>query len=43
MVEIKQMGKRMVTSQVTVAYENLSATYTITLDRDLKLAGLYMK
>ena len=43
MVEVKQMGKRMVTSQMTVAYEKLIATYTITLDRDLKLAGLYMK
>lgn len=41
--EVTQMGKRMVTVQVNVSYENTSVTYTITLDKDLQLGGLYMK
>ena len=41
--EVTQMGKRMVTAQVSVSYENTSITYTITLDKDLQLGGLYMK
>lgn len=41
--ELTQMGQRMVTVQVNVSYENTSVTYTITLDKDLRLGGLYMK
>ena len=43
MVEFTQMGQRMVTVQVNASYENTSVTYTITLDKDLQLGGLYMK
>lgn len=42
-VELTQMGQRMVTVQVNVSYENTSVTYTITLDKDLQLGGLYMR
>ena len=42
-VELTQMGRLMVTVQVNVSYENTSVTYTITLDKDLQLGGLYMR
>lgn len=41
--EIKQMGTTCIVTQVNVSYENVSVTYTITLDKDLRLMGLYMK
>jgi len=41
--EISQMGRRMAIVQVNVSYENTSVTYTITLDKDLQVSGLYMK
>lgn len=41
--ELTQMGKRVVMVQVNVSYENTSVTYTITLDEDLQLGGLYIK
>lgn len=41
--EVSQMGKKMAVCQVQVAYENTSVTYLITFDRDMQLAGLYMK
>ena len=41
--EIKQMGTTCIMTQVNVSYENVSVTYTITLDKDLRLMGLYMK
>ncbi len=41
--EIKQMGTTCIVTQVNVSYENVSITYTITLDEDLLLMGLYMK
>lgn len=43
MVELTQMGQRMVTVQVNASYENTSVTYTVTLTEDLQLGGLYMK
>lgn len=43
MVQLRQMGKVYAVGQVTVNYENTSVTYTLTFDRDLKLAGIYMK
>ncbi len=43
MSQISQMGKKSVVVQMNTAYENVSVTYTITFDEDMKLAGLYMK
>ncbi len=41
--EVSQINQHYVIGQVTAAYENVSITYTITLDEDMKWAGLYMK
>lgn len=41
--ELTQMGATSIVTQVNVAYENISVTYQITLDKDLKLAGVYLK
>jgi len=41
--EISQMGHRMAIVQVNVSYENTSVTYTIMLDKDLRICGLYLK
>lgn len=43
MTQISQMGKKCVIVQMNASYENVSVTYTITFDEDMKLAGLYMK
>lgn len=40
---IRQKGKVMVVTQVDAIYENISVVYTITLDENMKLAGLYMR
>lgn len=41
--ELKQNGTSYAVTQTVVTYENTKATYTITLDFDMKLAGLFMK
>lgn len=41
--EITQMGQTVLAIQVNVGYENANVTYTITLDEELRLCGLYMK
>lgn len=41
--EYKQKGQIYVVAQTTVVYENINITYTILFDKDMKLAGLYMK
>lgn len=41
--EVIQMGKKYAVAQITALYENRSVTYTISFDKDMKLAGLYMK
>lgn len=43
MQEIEQQGLKFIVVQVNVSYENVSVTYTITYDAEMKLAGLYMK
>lgn len=43
MTELKQMGKQYAVVQLNTSYENVSVTYTITFDKEMKLAGLYMK
>lgn len=40
---IKQKGRVFIMTQTDVMYENVSVTYTITFDGDLKLAGVYMR
>ena len=40
---LKQKGKVMVVTQVDAVYENVSVVYTISLDEDLRLGGLYMR
>ena len=41
--ELTQGNTHYAVGQITVNYENVSATYTITYDADMKLAGLYMR
>lgn len=41
--EITQMGQTVLAVQVNVGYENANVTYTIVLDENLQLGGLYMK
>ncbi len=43
MSEISQRGRLYVVVQVMVVYENISVTYTISFDKEMKLAGLYLK
>ena len=43
LAEVKQRGKYFVIGQITVNYENVMVIYTITLDEELKLAGLYVR
>lgn len=43
MAEVRQAGQRTAVIQATVQYENRSVTYTISYDKDMRLAGLYMK
>ena len=40
---IKQKGKILIVTQTDVMYENISVVYTITLDENLNLAGIYMR
>lgn len=41
--EARQNGKSYAMVQVSVSYSNMSVTYTITFDADMKLAGFYVK
>lgn len=43
MTEITQKGKKHVVVQVNAGYTNVSVTYTLTFDEQMKLAGLYIK
>lgn len=43
MEEISQGNMHYAVSQVIVTYENVSVTFTITFDKDMRIAGLYMK
>ena len=42
-VESSQLEKTYAVVQMSVAYENVSATYTLSFDEDMKLAGMYIK
>ncbi len=39
----KQRGKYITVTQTDVIYENISVVYTISFDRELRLAGIYMR
>lgn len=41
--EMIQMGNSSVVVQITATYENTAVTYTLTFDKNLDLAGFYMK
>lgn len=43
LAEVKQMGKRNAVVQMNAAYENVSVTYTISFNEEMKLAGFWMK
>ncbi len=43
MAEVSQMNENYAVTQINVAYENTSVLFTITLDEDLMLAGLFMR
>lgn len=41
--ELVQQSKHFAIGEVTVTYEQVSVTYRITYDEEMKIAGLYMK
>lgn len=43
MTVIKQQRQQLVITQVVVVYKNVSVTYTITFDKEMNLAGIYVK
>lgn len=43
MVELIQAGKHLAVGEMTVTYENVSVTYRLTYDEDMRLAGLYVR
>lgn len=43
MVELVQSGQHWAVCEVTVAYENISVTYRLTYDENMRLGGLYMR
>lgn len=43
LAKIEQMGKEIAVIQINVVYEKVSVTFTLSFDKELKLAGLYMK
>lgn len=43
MVEVSQMGQHAVIMEITVSYENTAATYRLTFDENMLLAGLYIR
>ena len=43
MTEFIQMRKHLAIGEITVTYENISVTYRLSYDRDMKLAGIYIR
>ncbi len=41
--ESTQFGKKYAVVQMSVSYENVSATFTLSFDENMKLAGMYIK
>ncbi len=43
MTEVSQLGKHFAVGEITVVYENVTVTYRLSFDNDMKLAGMYMR
>ncbi len=43
LTEVSQFGKRFAVGEITVVYENVTVTYRLSFDKDMKLAGMYMR
>ena len=43
MVELIQGSRHFAIGEITVTYENVSATYRLTYDEDMRLAGIYVR
>lgn len=43
MVELIQGNRHFAIGEITVTYENVSATYRLTYDEDMRLSGIYMR
>lgn len=43
MTELVQGGRHFAVGEITVTYENVSATYRLTYDKDMRLAGIYVR
>lgn len=43
MTEIAQGNQHLAVGEITVTYENISVIYRLTYDKDMKLAGLYVR
>ena len=42
-VEVIQAGQHYAVAEIKASYENMNVTYRITYDKDMKLAGLYVR
>ena len=43
MAEVIQGNKHLAVGEMTVTYENVSVTYRLSYDEDLRLAGIYVR
>ncbi len=43
MAEVKQKGQLFAVTEMSVSYENTAVTYRISFDKDMRLAGLYLR
>lgn len=43
MVELTQGNQHLAVGEITVVYENVSATYRLTYDEDMRLSGIYVR
>ena len=43
MAEIRERNRVYATAQVTVSYENVNVTYTISFNRQMELYGFYVR
>ncbi len=42
-MELSQQGQHFAVGEITVTYENISVTFRLTYDQDMKLAGMYVR
>lgn len=43
LTEVIQRGSHLAVGEITVTYENVSATYRLTYDEEMRLAGMYVR